>query len=99
MNILYRFERIYSTSVSINQDVHYSVPRVTQRAGVAQVFSFSGVSTLTVDPAGGSDVVTVLGTAGDDTVTVDVDFTMVTRVGTTLAVRTPNATTGMITLV
>ena len=64
-----------------------------QRAGVAQTFSFTGVSTLTVDAAGGSDVVTVIGTANDDNITVTADVTMVARVGVTLAVNMPNATT------
>ena len=58
-----------------------------------QVLNVTGVGgTFTIDPlGGGNDVVTVVGGAGDDTVTGTIDVTDTVQVGALLAVAVPNA--------
>jgi hypothetical protein len=51
------------------------------RSGSAQVITFSAVAgTLTLDPLGGSDTVTINGTAGTDTIAVQVTSTTTVQV-------------------
>lgn len=60
-------------------------------AGVPQTIAFSGAASLSIDPLGGNDVVSVAGTANDDTAVVNVDLVTTARIGTTLAVAMPAA--------
>jgi len=63
------------------------------RDGSLQVLNFSSVGgTFTIDPlAGNNDVVTVMGSAGADAVTVNVDTIDTAQVGSLLKVSVPNA--------
>ena len=61
--------------------------------GSAQFFSLTGVGgTFTIDPlTGNNDVVTIIGSAGADAVTGNIDVTSTVQVGALLTVAVPNA--------
>ncbi len=62
-------------------------------SGASQVLSFMGVTQLDVDPVGGSDTVTIVGTPNADDINSTVDTTAVSQVGSLLALRTVTAST------
>ncbi|MEX0784630.1 MAG: Ig-like domain-containing protein [Dehalococcoidia bacterium] len=66
------------------------------RAGSAQVLTFSAVGTLTIDPLGGNDVVTTVATSNPDTIDVTVNVTTMVQVNATLAVQMPIANTELV---